>query len=120
MFSKNKQNKLRLCNISFKINILNFPRVLPPWSPNEPTDGLTVPPTPSYILFPNSCKTLNVFHSCLIPCLFITPICYCDNIGQQLFQFLLFQSASHCQFFFTKIAEMCNECTMCVYDLVYN
>ena len=44
MFSKNKQNKLRLCNISFKINILNFPRVLPPWSPNEPNDGLTVPP----------------------------------------------------------------------------
>ena len=31
---------------SFTLNMVNFPKILPHWSPTEPTEGLTVHPDP--------------------------------------------------------------------------
>ena len=36
----------RLYHTSFKLNIVNFPKALLPWSSTEPTEGLTVPQRP--------------------------------------------------------------------------
>ena len=46
-----------LYHTSSKLNIVNFPRVLPPGPPLNPLRGSQCLQTPSFILFSNSCKT---------------------------------------------------------------
>ena len=45
-----------LYHTSFKLNIVNFSRALPPWSPTEPTEGSQCTQTPSCALFPIDAK----------------------------------------------------------------
>ena len=56
--------------------------------------------------------------------LFLTPNHYCGNIIQQFFHFLCVFSLSHpilLKFVkMWKFAEMCNDCTTCACDFVYN
>ena len=42
-----------LYHTSFKLNIVNFSRALPPWSPTEPSEGLRMHPDPQLCFIPN-------------------------------------------------------------------
>ena len=56
-----------LHHTSSKLNIVHFPRTLPPGPPLNPLRGSQCPQTPSCVLFPNSCKTQILFPSWLTP-----------------------------------------------------
>ena len=66
---------------------------------------------------------ISIFHSGQAPWLAVTPTHYCDNIAWRFFQFLWvfsFSQPAIVNLVFTKIAEMCNECTKCACHFVYN
>ena len=53
---------------SFRLNIVNFQKTLPPAPPLNPPRGSQCPQTPSKVLFPNTYKTQNFFPLWLTPC----------------------------------------------------